>query len=203
MNEVSTNIPARNARIILFIRRFYIFKNYIPHFLRNQSHAILFTLSFISLHQIPYLKSKALPYVVLIVLAVAVLIIRQCRSGGLISADRSKNSSNREVNRNRGFDRRTSFIEYTAHAKCRMGCRQISTSEVEEIMRDGNINYRKSDPDARPCPTYAVEGMTHDNQHVRIVFAQCDYKTKVVTTIDLDHEWECHCPGDDKKFSNN
>ena len=160
-------------------------------------------LSFISLHQIPHLKSKALPYVVLIVFAVTVLIIRQCSSGGLISADRSKNSSNREVNRNRGFDRRTSFIEYTAHAKCRMECRQISISEVEEIMRDGNINYRKSDPDARPCPTYAVEGMTHDNQHVRIVFAQCDYKTKVVTTIDLDHEWECHCPGDDKKFSNN
>ena len=79
-----------------------------------------------------------------------------------------------------------------------MDCRQISTSEVEEIMRVGEINYRKSDLDARPCPTYAVEGMTHDDQHVRVVFAQCDHKTKVVTTIDLEHEWECHCPGDDK-----
>lgn len=80
-----------------------------------------------------------------------------------------------------------------------MECRQIDESEVQEIMRKGDINYRKSDVDAHPCPTYAVEGTTHDQQHVRIVYAQCDYKTKVVTVIDLDHEWECHCPGDDPR----
>ncbi len=45
------------------------------------------------------------------------------------------------VNRNRGFDRRVSYIEYTEHAKCRMQCRKISQAEVEEIMRDGKINY--------------------------------------------------------------
>ncbi len=77
-----------------------------------------------------------------------------------------------------------------------MDCRHIDEREVEEIMLTGTINYRKSEPAGRPCPTYALEGLTHDNQHVRIVFAQCDHKTKVVTTIDLDQEWQCHCPGD-------
>src|SRR5262245_46488314 len=127
-----------------------------------------------------------------------------CKSGSSVSGNKttSTSSSEKEVNRNRGFDRRISFLEYTAHAKCRMECRQIDQSEVEEIMKTGSINYRKSEPDAKPCPTYAIEGTTHDNQHVRIVFAQCDYKTKVVTTIDLGHEWECHCPGDDDKYRN-
>jgi len=80
-----------------------------------------------------------------------------------------------------------------------MECRQITEEEVKEIMETGKINYRKTDVHDRPCPTYAVEGVTHDNQHVRIVFAQCDFKTKVVTTIDLDKEWTCACPGDERK----
>jgi hypothetical protein len=109
-----------------------------------------------------------------------------------------KRDPSSQVNRNRGFDRRVSYIEYTQHAKCRMQCRHISQAEVEEIMKEGTINYKKSDVNDRPCPTYALEGITTDNQRVRIVYAQCDLKTKVVTCIDLNTDWECHCPEDDK-----
>lgn len=140
------------------------------------------------------MRSKAIPFILLVVLAVGVLALRKCRS--VAWSDQNSNTQGNH-NRNHGFDRRTSYLEYTKHARCRMECRQIDESEVEEIMRTGEINYRKSELDASPCPTYALEGMTHDDQHVRIVFAQCDDKTKVVTTIDLEHEWECHCPGDD------
>ena len=144
------------------------------------------------------LNLKAIPYLLLIVLALAVVFIRMCRTGSFSSADypNQKTSPERGVNRNRGFDRRTSFLEYTPHAQCRMDCRHINKEEVEEIMHTGKINYRKSEAHARPCPTYALEGTTHDNQRIRIVFAQCDFKTKVVTTIDLDRDWICDCPGD-------
>jgi hypothetical protein len=64
-------------------------------------------------------------------------------------------------------------------------------------MKKGKVNYVKSDVNDLPCPTYALEGITKDNQRVRIIFAQCDYKTNVVTSIDLNTDWECHCPGDD------
>lgn len=83
-----------------------------------------------------------------------------------------------------------------------MACRKISQTEVEEIMKDGKINYNKSDAKASPCPVYALEGITKDDQKVRIVFGQCDYKTKVITCIDLNTDWECHCPGDDDKYKN-
>jgi hypothetical protein len=73
---------------------------------------------------------------------------------------------------------------------------------VEDIMQNGKINYNKSDVKNARCPRYAVEGITVDDQKVRIVFAQCNEKTNVVTVIDLDTEWECHCPGDDKKYEN-
>lgn len=114
----------------------------------------------------------------------------------------SQTTADGKVNRNHGFDRRVSYLEYTQHAKCRMECRHITQAEIKEIMQDGEINYNKSEVKASPCPTYAVEGTTSDNQKVRIVFAQCDYKTKVVTVIDLGKEWQCDCPGDEGKHKN-
>ena len=140
-----------------------------------------------------------MPYLIIIlVLAVVLFFVKRYQqdelAGPKATGDKKEKSS--AINRNRGFDRRASFIEYTGHAKCRMECRHISQAEVEEIMRDGKINYAKSDVKDRPCPTYALEGITKDNQRVRIVFAQCDFKTKVITSIDLDTEWECHCPGE-------
>lgn len=150
---------------------------------------------------------KAAPLILVILLAVVLFVVKQCQQTDEKSTtDNKKTTTTTDPasteNRNRGFDRRTSFIEYTAHAKCRMQCRKITQAEVEQIMRDGKINYNKSNVNARPCPEYALEGTTADNQRVRIVFAQCDYKTKVVTTIDLGTNWQCECPGDDKKHQN-
>lgn len=150
-------------------------------------------------------NKKSLPLVLIALLALVLLFVKKFKAcnGGKFQNQVTKNDNqDPDVNRNRGFDRRVSYIEYTEHAKCRMQCRKISQSEVQEIMLGGKINYSKSDVNERPCPTYAVEGITHDNQRVRIVFAQCDLKTKVVTTIDLDTEWECDCPGDDSKHKN-
>lgn len=148
------------------------------------------------------MNKKWVPFAVVIILALALFFIKRSQNdAGIDTKDKTKKTTT-TVNRNRGFDRRISFIEYTEHARCRMQCRKISQAEVEEIMRDGKINYNKSGVNDKPCPTYALEGITRDNQRVRIVFGQCDYKTKVITCIDLDTDWECHCPGDDSKYKN-
>ncbi len=148
------------------------------------------------------MNKKWVPFLLILVLAVVLFFVKQYKGADTSkpTKDATTNNSKKrgsEINRNRGFDRRVSYIEYSEHAKCRMQCRKISQTEVEEIMKEGKINYSKTDVDDRPCPTYALEGITHDNQRVRIIFAQCDHKTKVVTGIDLDTDWECHCPGDD------
>ena len=130
---------------------------------------------------------KAAPYILVALLAILALAVRTCRMSG-------------NVDRNHGFDRRNSYLEYSKHAQCRMDCRHITQQEVQDIMQNGTVNYRKSEVEAKPCPTYALEGYTQqEHQHLRIVFAQCDYKTKVVTCIDLDQDFECHCPGDGNK----
>ena len=142
---------------------------------------------------------KAAPIILVFALTALVFIIRECKD------ERGANDNTRKsttTNRDKGFDRRISHLEYSKHAKCRMECRRISQSEVEGIMQEGKINYNKSDLQNARCPRYAVEGITGDNQKTRIVFAQCNNKTTVVTVIDLDTEWSCDCPGDDKKYDN-
>jgi hypothetical protein len=132
-------------------------------------------------------NKKLYPYAIIALLALVLLFVKRCKSGRTSKPDvtnHTRKDPASDVNRNRGFDRRVSYIEYTEHAKCRMQCRHISQQEVEEIMQDGKINYNKTDVNARPCPSYALEGITKDNQRVRIVFGQCDLKTKVITVID-------------------
>lgn len=138
-----------------------------------------------------------------------IFIVRQCRQNqepvpkpNPTRRDEPKDPASRLSDREKGFDRRVSYLEYSNHANCRMQCRKISRAEVEEIMKEGRINYNKSDLQNARCPRYAVEGITRDDQRVRIVFAQCNDKTVVVTVIDLETDFSCDCPGDDDNYKN-
>ncbi len=81
----------------------------------------------------------------------------------------------------------------TRHARCRMDCRHITKTEIHEVLDSGSINYAKSEPNAQPDPKYAMEGVTHDHQHVRIVVAPSGDELILITCIDLGVEWQCHC----------
>ncbi|MEQ1677157.1 MAG: DUF4258 domain-containing protein [Chitinophagaceae bacterium] len=154
------------------------------------------------------MNKKWAPYLLIALLAVAVIVIKQYRKGNepvpkpKVTTDKPKDPATNPTNRDKGFDRRTAYLEYSNHAKCRMQCRKISQAEVEEIMKEGTINYNKSDLQNARCPRYAVEGRTNDDQRVRIVYAQCNDKTVVVTVIDLETDFKCSCPGDDDKYKN-
>jgi hypothetical protein len=104
-------------------------------------------------------------------------------------SDKSPESSNERSTLSRDVSR----IIYTRHAKCRMDCRNIDSTEVNEILLTGEVNYQKSDLRSSPDPKYALEGNTHDGQHVRIIFANSSRGPVVVTVIDLEKEWYCDC----------
>jgi hypothetical protein len=93
----------------------------------------------------------------------------------------------------KNFDRDPADLVYTKHARCRMDCRSISEDEVRQILVKGDLNYSKSEPEAKPDPKYALEGRTSDGQQLRIVFAPDDGKVVVITAIDLGKEWPCNC----------
>lgn len=154
-------------------------------------------------------NKKWVPYLLMGLMLLVILLVKQCRNTPVpvpkpvvTDNNRPKDPATNPTDRDKGFDRRVSYLEYSNHARCRMQCRKISQTEVEEIMRDGKINYSKSDLQNARCPRYAVEGITHDDQRVRIIYAQCNDKTVVVTVIDLETDFKCDCPGDDDKYKN-
>lgn len=138
------------------------------------------------------MRSKKTVFIFLLILAIAVLFLNRWKG---LQQNQDLPRSVRQI----GFDRRISTLEYTQHAKCRMQCRHISQNDINDIMRTGEINYAKSDVQDAPCPTYALQGYSNDGQHLRVIFAQCQTKTKVITCYDLEKDFECHCPGDEKK----
>jgi hypothetical protein len=128
---------------------------------------------------------------IIVVLFISLLLVKQCKKPGT----QTTTPANTEQKESRGLNRNPAAIHYSKHARCRMECRHISEAEVLDILKNGTINYRKSEIGDNPdCKRkYAVEGKTNDNQRVRIIFAPCQSEMTVVTVIDLGKEWECEC----------
>ncbi len=89
--------------------------------------------------------------------------------------------------------RNTSNLIYTRHAKCRMECRHIDAGEVKEVIEDGQLNESKSGPGKNNDETYALEGWSTDNQHIRVVVTPESDGLLVITVIDLGKDWPCDC----------
>ncbi len=91
-------------------------------------------------------------------------------------------------------------LEYSKHGTCRMECRHISETEVRELvgtgatLGKGKVNFDKSEVHDKPYPTYAIEGTTSTGKNLRIIIADCDTISRVVTAIDLKMENDsCDC----------
>jgi hypothetical protein len=89
--------------------------------------------------------------------------------------------------------RNTSHLILTKHVKCRMDCRQITLEEIKEILKKGNVNYAKSGLSSKGDSTFALEGYSQENQHIRVVVAPENDGLVVITCIDLNKEWPCNC----------
>ena len=143
-------------------------------------------------------SKKTFPFILLLLLAVAALSLRRCNKPADSRVSRSRPATQQADNYDqRGLNRNPAHINYTKHVRCRMGCRHIDETEILEILKTGTVNYKKSELTGELCHRkYAVEGYSHDNQHLRVIFAPCNEEVTVVTCIDLGREWPCDCEGD-------
>ena len=136
--------------------------------------------------------NKLFPFLLLLGLAVVAICIKQCKQ----IPDKKLSIQITEVTdkQPRGLNRNPSHINYSKHAKCRMACRHIDEAEITDLLKNGTINYKKSELQGENCrKKYAVEGYSKDRQHLRLIFAPCGDEMTVVTCIDLDQEWTCDC----------
>lgn len=91
------------------------------------------------------------------------------------------------------FSRAPSYLVYSKHARCRMECRHVNEAEVVEVLRTGRYDPLRTKKSSRGT-SYAIEGRTHDAQLLRLVVAPASKnRLIVVTVIDLEHDYPCHC----------
>lgn len=101
----------------------------------------------------------------------------------------------RQVNHNpEASYRNTKDLVLTKHVRCRMGCREVTLEEIKEIIEMGKVNLQKSGIGKQGDSTFALEGFSHEKQHLRVVVApQKNGELVVITCIDLEKEWPCNC----------
>ena len=148
------------------------------------------------------MKRKLLPYILGLFAIIFIWKLYEYSNQSDFKIERREHSKPKtEVSSDKSevIDRGATKFIYTKHARCRMDCRHIDETEVKEILKDGIINYQKSQYENTDNPKYALEGWSHDKQHLRIIFAPTEDALVVVTCIDLETEFECHCPGDERK----
>ena len=138
------------------------------------------------------MTKRYLPFIVLIAAALLLFYVKKNQRGS--SAGNPTTEISIPVVTSEPFNRNVHKIIYSKHARCRMDCRHIDEEEVREILQNGKLNVAKIEEDSRG-KRYPLEGKTHDNQNVRIIFAPKQEELVVVTVIDLDTEWQCNCEG--------
>ena len=90
--------------------------------------------------------------------------------------------------------RNTKDLVLTKHVMCRMACREVSLEEIKDIIENGKVNYQKSGIGKKGDSTFALEGISPDKQHLRVVVApEKGGSLVVITCIDLEKEWPCNC----------
>ncbi|GAB2816505.1 DUF4258 domain-containing protein [Ferruginibacter profundus] len=142
---------------------------------------------------------KYLPFVFLIAAAGLLYYVKNHQRGKTISTTTNTephvtipSTITTKNNTDLPFNRHSGHLIYTKHARCRMECRHIDETEVQEILDNGILNNNKIE-ESDKGKSYPLEGVTHDKQHVRIVFAPKQENLVVVTVIDLDKDWYCDC----------
>lgn len=121
------------------------------------------------------------------ILLLVVVIFAVVKSPEWFQKDISPQNSNASY-------RNTKDLVLTKHVRCRMACREVSLEEIKEIIENGKVNYQKSGLGKKGDSTFALEGISRDKQHLRVVVApEKDGSLVVITCIDLEKEWACNC----------
>ncbi|WP_026302612.1 DUF4258 domain-containing protein [Psychroflexus tropicus] len=62
--------------------------------------------------------------------------------------------------------------------------RKIDTSAISFLLKTGDVNFKESNVEAKPCKIYQVEGDL-DNQKLGLIFENCDSTAILKRVLDL------------------
>lgn len=63
--------------------------------------------------------------------------------------------------------------------------KKIDTSAISKILNTGDVDFKKSDIEAKPCKIYHIEG-EYDSQKMGMIFENCDSIARLKKVFDLE-----------------
>jgi len=84
----------------------------------------------------------------------------------------------------------TGKLSYTDKTTCQMKCYNISSSDIDWLIKAGEIEYYKVHE--KPCAIYALQGKK--DREIRIEFTQCDSINRIISAADISIKKDtCDC----------
>jgi len=72
------------------------------------------------------------------------------------------------------------YIAYDEKALCKMQCVNMDKEELQQLLKTGDIDYGKSEANAKPCQKFVVESKNKKRLEVFIMINDCDTASRVV-----------------------
>lgn len=68
---------------------------------------------------------------------------------------------------------------------CYLNCYQLNDSLLNNFVKNGNVRFGISKTRRKPFPVYIIDGMIHENQHVRMHIESADTSASIFQIEDL------------------
>ncbi|MCS7075010.1 MAG: hypothetical protein NZ108_11130 [Bacteroidia bacterium] len=92
-------------------------------------------------------------------------------------------------------------IKVTPLAACRMKCLKVTEEHTREVLREGKIDMKKSQPTQKPCPIYHVSDVTKDGQKMEFLVQSCKDYIRILSLNNPSKNANCDCKDKDKDKS--
>lgn len=88
----------------------------------------------------------------------------------------------------------TQPIEFLNDSSCKLQCRGITENEIKEVLKNGNVDYSRSNVHAKPFARYTVEGSSNNGKLICVLADDCDTITKIISAIEVNNKTDtCKC----------
>ncbi|RAJ11987.1 DUF4258 domain-containing protein [Olleya aquimaris] len=69
---------------------------------------------------------------------------------------------------------RTKTLKFSTESEALIASKTIDTAAISYILKEGDVNFSKSEPRKEPCGVYYISGTTKDQQNVSFYIENCD-----------------------------
>lgn len=69
---------------------------------------------------------------------------------------------------------RTKTLQFTSESEALIASKVIDTASISYILKEGDVDFSKSEPRKEPCGIYYISGETKDKKNISLYIQNCD-----------------------------